>query len=665
MLIVFVIRSGRDLTIPFTTCRRFFSDDYNYLEKSSLATNFFEKSLPSLPIPKLEETCQRYLEALEPLIEEKDKYESTVKLVNTFKTGIGQTLHKELVHNDKLNRHTSYISEPWFDMYLSARTPLPINYNPFMAWKPDPTDEQNDPLIRASNMIISALRFRRSLTENVLAPEIYHMNPKKSDTDWYRKVMKMSPSRYSWYASLLFKAFPLDMSQYQSLFASTRIPCKTKDRLQKYPDSKHIVLLKKGCYYTFQVLDDSGNLKSPEEIYSAINYVWNVPDDYDKHSIGILTTLERDRWAGCREMINKNPVDAENLNLIDSALFVVCLDDDINTMNDKDPLIEASHNFLHGNARSSVERRPINRWFDKSFSLIFTQDKQCSINFEHSWGDGVAVLRLFNDVYTDSSKNKFVNPSTKLQPNVQSQVKKLNFVLDNHIKSEIDAARDTYNSITSNLDLNYCIYSRMSRNYFKKNKLSPDSMFQLAFQMAYYKISDGKTPTTYEAASTAGFKHGRTETVRSATNQTKKACKLIHSSTTKHSNDELIQALTDCSKKHSELNKNAAMGKGFDRHLFALKYLANKNKISTPEIFTDQNYIHANHFTLSTSSLYGEYFVGGGFGPVVDDGYGLGYGYTNQNLGVFCSSYKAHSKGAQLVEAIVASLDQIGDILEK
>ena len=217
-------------------------------------------------------------------------------------------------------------------MYLSARTPLPVNYNPFMAWKADPSTEQNEPQIRVSNYIISALRFRRSLDENVLGPEIYHMNSKKSDTDFYRKVMKLSPSRYSWYVSLLFKAFPLDMSQYVNLFNSSRIPLKGKDTLQKYPNSKHIVFLKKGNYYTFQVIDDSGNLKSPEEIYSAVNYIWNLPDDYERNSVGVLTTMDRDKWANCREMLIADSINGESLNQIDSALFAVCLDDDINLM---------------------------------------------------------------------------------------------------------------------------------------------------------------------------------------------------------------------------------------------------------------------------------------------------------------------------------------------
>ena len=52
-------------------------------------------------------------------------------------------LDKQLRQIDSENKHTSYVSGPWYDMYLSAREPLVLNYNPFMAWKPDPlTNDQ-------------------------------------------------------------------------------------------------------------------------------------------------------------------------------------------------------------------------------------------------------------------------------------------------------------------------------------------------------------------------------------------------------------------------------------------------------------------------------------------------------------------------------------------
>lgn len=35
-----------------------------------------------------------------------------------------------------------------------------------------------------------------------------------------------------------------------------------------------------------------------------------------------------------------------------------------------------------------------------------------AVNFEHSWGDGVATLRYVQDIYKDSTENPFVHPNT-------------------------------------------------------------------------------------------------------------------------------------------------------------------------------------------------------------------------------------------------------------
>ena len=34
------------------------------------------------------------------------------------------------------------------------------------------------------------------------------------------------------------------------------------------------------------------------------------------------------------------------------------------------------------------------------------------MNFEHSWGDGVAVLRYFNEVWKETTTKPFVHPET-------------------------------------------------------------------------------------------------------------------------------------------------------------------------------------------------------------------------------------------------------------
>lgn len=48
------------------------SDDYQYLQKSNMPTYYFQKSLPRLPIPKIEKTLERYLAAQRPLLSDEE-----------------------------------------------------------------------------------------------------------------------------------------------------------------------------------------------------------------------------------------------------------------------------------------------------------------------------------------------------------------------------------------------------------------------------------------------------------------------------------------------------------------------------------------------------------------------------------------------------------------
>lgn len=233
------------------------SDSYQYLQKSPTPMLHFQPSLPRLPIPKLEKTCERYLASLKSLLSD-SHFARTSIIVDQFRQGEAPQLQKLLLEHDKSNKHTSYISAPWFDMYLKDRAPLPINYTPLLMMKPDERPEYNDLLIKASNFIISSLRFRRSLKENLLKPEVYHMNPKKSDTKTYQKVTKLTPAMISTYVSYAFNAFPLDMSQYQGLFGATRIPELGKDRIYQETDTKHLVIIKDGHFFAMDVLDEQG-----------------------------------------------------------------------------------------------------------------------------------------------------------------------------------------------------------------------------------------------------------------------------------------------------------------------------------------------------------------------------------------------------------------------
>lgn len=619
------------------------SADYQFLERSVLPTMCFQKSLPRLPIPKLEKTCERYLQALEPLVSA-EELEKTRALVNDFKNKEGAELDQLLRKKNKANKHTSYISGPWFDMYLSSRKPLPLNFNPFLTWKDDPRPAYMDQLVRASNLVISSLRFMRSLRSGQLEPMVYHLDPKKSDTRAYRRTIKMVPEALAWYVSaLLWKAYPLDMSQFGNLFATTRIPQVPRDRLELHPDSKHIAVIRNGHFYALQVLDDSGNLFSPEHYHACLTRIMADTRPPPAVPVSALTAAPRDDWARAREDVLAAG-NADSLRRVDSALFVLALDSE--TFQGTD-LEKMAHHFLHG---------PIqNRWFDKSFSLLLTGDGRASINFEHSWGDGVAVLRYFNDVYTDSVERPHIQPGQCGNINPEPYVQRLDFHASDAVKAAVERALRSYAEATGSLQLATMVHTGLSRELIKQSRLSPDAVMQLSFQLAYFLAHNG-TAATYESCSTSAFKHGRTETVRPATMATKRCVEALVSG----KEPKVVRPLLEeCSRIHSQLTKEAAMGQGFDRHLFALRCMAEARGGPLPALYADPCFEGANHFHLSTSTLHGTAFAGGGFAPVVPDGYGIGYGMPDNSLGALISAYSPHRDASQFAACLTEALDRI------
>ncbi|XP_046940607.1 carnitine O-palmitoyltransferase 2, mitochondrial isoform X3 [Lynx rufus] len=538
---------------------------------------------------------------------------------------------------------------PWFDMYLSARDSIVLNFNPFMAFNPDPKSEYNDQLTRATNMTVSAIRFLKTLRAGLLEPEVFHLNPAKSDTDTFKRLIRFVPSSLSWYGAYLVNAYPLDMSQYFRLFNSTRLPKPIRDELFTNEKARHLLVLRKGHFYVFDVLDQDGNIVGASEIQAHLKYILSDSSPAPEFPLAYLTTENRDVWAELRQELVSGG-NEEALRKVDSAVFCLCLDD----FPIKD-LVHLCHNMLHGDGT--------NRWFDKSFNLIMAKDGTAAIHVEHAWGDGVAVLRFLNEVFKDSTQAPAVTPQSQpAHMDSSVAVQKLNFKLNDALKTGISTAKEKFDATVKTLTVDLIQFQRGGKEFLKKQKLSPDSVAQLAFQMAFLR-QYGQTVATYESCSTAAFKHGRTETIRPASIFTKRCSQAFVREPSKHSTGELQQMMTKCSTYHGQLTKEAAMGQGFDRHLFALRYLAAAKGIALPELYLDPAYGQINHNILSTSTLNSPAMNIGGFAPVVPDGFGIGYAVHDNWIGCSISSYPGRN-AREFVQCVEKALEDIFDAIE-
>ncbi|CAD5218507.1 unnamed protein product [Bursaphelenchus okinawaensis] len=626
----------------------FKSNDYQLLQQSKLPTWYFQKSLRRLPIPKLEDSVKRYLYAVEAVCSPeqlKEAQEVAEPLV------ANSELQAKLKEYDDLHPDTSYISEPWFDMYLKARVPVPINYNPFMMFSPDPRPECNDQLLRATYMSIAAGRFKKAMDKNLLEPEIYHVKPKWSKSPKFVRAMKLFPEALAWYGAVAFQAFPLDMSQYPSLFGGNRIPKLNKDQLHHADKPQHMLVVRHGVFYKVNLFDKDYNLRKPHDIYADLaGIVKNGAKSEADQCVGSLTTLDRDTWANTRDEILANSTkNLGNLKVIDDALFILCLDEE--KLTDHSQL--ANHLLCGGDGR--------NRWFDKCFQLIVDGNGQATINFEHSWGDGVAVLRLIEESYRDTQRMNWIDPNNRPKENSDG-VQKLEWDLSSSTKSTIKQAQEKFVKAASDVQFAVAEYTDLTRDEIKAVGISPDSTMQLAIQLAFYRTQNRFGPT-YESCSTAAWKKGRTECVRSASVATRDTVlDMVENNVTDPKT--LLERFKQCSEVHGKLVKLGAMGQGFDRHLLGLKITAERNNLPIPQFYNSQVYNYMNNFEVSTSTLSTEAIVFGGFGPVVKNGYGIGYNVGKTKLGAVVSTFKDERDAQKFCENLLDSLATINKVFK-
>ncbi|CAH8455086.1 unnamed protein product [Dicrocoelium dendriticum] len=556
-------------------------------------------------------------------------------------------------------------------MYLKDRRPVVLTHNPAIGLEDTKLGTgYQQPAIRATNLLYHVISFCQLLRANKLEPDIFHLNPQKSKTPLFYRTVRLVPTSLATYAAYLFKAYPLDTSQYANMFNATRIPELCKDKLFSKPSARHVLVIRQGEMYVFDVLDPSGNPIPPLQLLTNIRFILLQPASPNPPNMGVITTLPRDDAFAARQRLLalKNH---DNLAFIDSALIALVFDDEPLSDRMRDVLL----NFLAGPAGS--------RWFDKSVSLLIDRAGRAAINFEHSWGDGVAVVRLGENIYERSEAYPVVGPEDLASSLMTPSVRRLEWVLDDaFIHDRLLPGREAYNTRRRDIVLRYALqHNGLSKSLCKKTQVSPDAMMQLSFQLAH-DLVHGRPAATYESCSTAAFKHGRTETLRSATVETRRVVELMRSESNivhslgggrKPANNavseaELLQALVACSVRHARLTKEAAMGQGWDRHLFALRHFAHRqNRIALPDLFLDDNYALINTIVLSTSTLSAPAFSMGGFAAVHHDGYGIAYRIKEDECGSVFTSWRSSSytKVGELADAFVLSAGRIARLLQK
>jgi len=196
------------------------------------------------------------------------------------------------------------------------------------------------------------------------------------------------------------------------------------------------------------------------------------------------------------------------------------------------------------------------------------------------------------------------------------------------VQKAVSDSCQRFDELVGKHDLHVLHYEGYGKNYIKKFKASPDAWAQLVKQLAFHKMFN-RPGVTYESAQTRKYQLGRTEVIRSASNESKEWAEamLDPEQTDEHRTTLFRRAVA----RHLQYAAWAADGQGVDRHLFGLKKML-KDGEPTPKLYLDPAFSKTNHWELSTSQLSSPFFDGWGYGEVVPDGYGLSYSINDDSI---------------------------------
>lgn len=581
-----------------------------------IATN--EYNLPRLPVPQLGDTLERYLETIRPLVSD-NEWEEHAALAKSFENGDGRELQTALLKRELSQAMGkaypfSYIEEDWDQMYLGGRYESPINVNPAYGL----LDETEANL---KGMIPRTAAFVRSTLK------------------WWEKVKR----------SELEQDKNQCMAGFARQFGTAKIPKKDRDVLESTPRSSHIVVTKGNQFYQLNVLSPDGKqLLSQADLEKQLETILNYSDknEHDDVDISTLTAENRDTWAQIRdELIAHHPVNAESLSVIDSALFVLALE-------------ERSPTDMTNRMELALHGKGSNRWFDKVQVMVQT-DGHLTVNFEHSFSDGTVWNRWLHEVWHDMRGTSSGFSALKELPAYESATKpeKLSWKLSKNLVGDIKKAEENFAKWSGNLNTESLVYTGFAKKDCKQWKLSPDGIAQMALQLAFAR-SHGKVPAVYESCSTRAFHHGRTETIRSATPASAAFVSAVQAGSS--SIETQRELLVDAVNRHVEMAKMAQKGLGVDRHLTALTSIANASGVQNPFLQSPVR-AQSTNFQISSSNVTTPFLQYFAFGAVVPDGYGTGYLLHNDSIHVSMTNFKDSrvTDGKTFKKAVEESLDTI------
>ncbi|VDN35088.1 unnamed protein product [Cylicostephanus goldi] len=105
---------------------------------------------------------------------------------------------------------------------------------------------------------------------------------------------------------------PFDMEQYKYMFGTTRIPRKGCDEIRygftNENQPRHIIVIHNGHVFSMPVLNKARQPLSISALLALFREIIEKSPERLTHSVGIVSSDKRDRWAGIYKQLEGNPV---------------------------------------------------------------------------------------------------------------------------------------------------------------------------------------------------------------------------------------------------------------------------------------------------------------------------------------------------------------------
>ncbi|KAM4531512.1 carnitine O-palmitoyltransferase 1, liver isoform 1-T2 [Odontesthes bonariensis] len=592
----------------------------------------YQTSLPHLPVPAIKETLSRYLESVRPL-QTDAQFQRMTDLAVEFESSLGNRLQRYL--KLKALWATNYVSDWWEEyIYLRSRGPIMVNSNyygmDFLYVTPTAVQAA-----RAGNTITALLLYRRKVNREELTP-----------------------------TRVPGTVIPLCAAQCERMFNTTRTPGAETDVLQHWQDSEFVAVYHRGRYFRLWVYQ-AGRLLSPREIESQIQ---RILDDTSlpfpgEEKLGALTAGDRVPWSQMRKRYFSSGLNKRSLDIIDRAAFFVTLDDEEQGMRGDDPA-----GNLDRYAKSLLHGKCYDRWFDKSFSIVIYKNGKSGLNAEHSWADAPTVAHLWEYTLATDAFQLGYTEDGHCKGEVACSLpppQRLLWDIPSEVQAQVCSSLAVAQALADDVDCHVFPFRDFGKGRIKKCRISPDAFIQISLQLAYYRDRGGFC-LTYEASMTRLFREGRTETVRSCSNE---SCAFIKALEGGEAGEQCRRLFQLASEKHQNLYRMAMTGAGIDRHLFCLYVVSKYLGVESPflkEVLSEPWRLSTSQTPVQQMELFDlknhpEFVsLGGGFGPVADDGYGVSYIIVGEDMINFhvsskysCSETDSHRFGAQIKKALL------------